>query len=48
MAEISNLQKAEELLDEVSSWSDEEIKELPKLYREKAREFRSLTNSGEG
>jgi hypothetical protein len=39
--------EAEELLDEVESWSEEEIKELPKLYREKAREFRRLRNRGE-
>jgi hypothetical protein len=36
-----------ELLDEVESWSEEEIKELPKLYREKAREFQQLRNHGE-
>ena len=42
------LAEAEELLEEVESWSEEEIEELPKLYREKAREYRSLTNSGEG
>jgi hypothetical protein len=42
------LAEAEELLEEVDSWSDEEIEELPKLYRDKAREFqRVLTNSGE-
>ena len=34
--------EAEELLDEVESWSDEEIEELPKLYQRKAREFRLL------
>ena len=44
----SEVFEAEELLHEVSSWSDEEIEELPKFYREKAREFRILTNSGEG
>jgi hypothetical protein len=42
------LAEAENLLEEVESWSDEEIEELPKFYREKAREFqRVLTNSGE-
>lgn len=40
--------EAEELLEKVESWSEEEIEELPKLYREKAREFRRLTNSGDG
>jgi hypothetical protein len=44
----SEVFEAEELLEEVESWSEEEIEELPKLYREKAREFRGLTNSGEG
>ena len=42
------LSEAENLLEEVDSWSEEEIEELPKLYREKAREFRGLTNSGDG
>jgi hypothetical protein len=43
----SEVFEAENLLEEVDSWSDEEIEELPKFYREKAREFRGLTNSGE-
>ncbi|XGI84392.1 hypothetical protein ACEU6E_03855 [Halorutilales archaeon Cl-col2-1] len=34
--------EAEELLEKVKSWSEEEIEELPKLYREKAREYRGL------
>lgn len=44
----SEVFEAEELLEKVGSWSEEEIEELPKLYREKAREFRRLTNSGKG
>lgn len=32
--------EAEELLEEVRSWSEEEIEQLPQFYREKAREFR--------
>lgn len=40
--------EAEELLAEVATWSDEEIAALPKLYREKAYEYRRLANSGEG
>jgi len=44
----SEVFEAEELLEEVDSWSDEEIEELPKFYREKARELRGLTNSGQG
>lgn len=39
--------EAEELLEEVTSWSDEEIETLPLLYREKAREFRRLEKHGE-
>ena len=42
------LAEAENLLEEVDSWSEEEIEELPKFYKEKAREFRGLTNSGDG
>jgi len=48
MPEFSKFQEAEELLETVDSWSEEEIEELPKFYREKAREFRGLTNSGDG
>ena len=43
----SEVFEAEELLEEVESWTEEEIDELPKLYREKAREFRRLTNSAQ-
>jgi len=43
----SEVFEAEELLDKVESWSEEEIEELPKLYRGKAREFRRLRNRGE-
>jgi hypothetical protein len=42
-----DLSEAEELLAEVQSWSEEELEALPKFYREKAREFRQLTNPGE-
>ena len=38
--------EAEELLEEVKSWSEEEVEDLPKLYRQKAREYREW-NSGE-
>jgi hypothetical protein len=44
----SEVFEAEELLNEVESWSEEEIEELPKLYRRKAKEFRRLRNCGEG
>jgi len=47
MPKFSKLQEVEELLETVESWSEEEIEELPKFYREKAREFQGLTNSGE-
>lgn len=45
--ESSKVFEAEELLEEVESWSEEEIEELPKLYSEKAREFQRLRNRGE-
>jgi hypothetical protein len=41
------LLEAEELLEEVASWSEDEIEQLPLLYREKARKYRRLVNSGE-
>ena len=42
-----DLHEAEQLLQELRSWTDEEIEELPKFYSEKAREYRRLTNIGE-
>ena len=39
--------EAEELLREISSWTDEDLEILPKLYREKAREYQTLLNLGE-
>jgi hypothetical protein len=41
------LYEAEELLEQVQSWPEEEIRDLPELYREKAREFRQLLNNGQ-
>jgi len=47
MAELfKQVSEAEELLEEVKSWSEEEVEELPKFYREKAREYREQ-NPGE-
>ncbi|WP_248896088.1 hypothetical protein [Haloplanus halobius] len=43
----SEVFEAEELLDKVESWNEEEIKELPKLYQRKARKFQRLRNRGE-
>ena len=42
-----DLHEAEQLLEELRSWTEEEVEELPKFYREKAREYRRLTNIGE-
>jgi hypothetical protein len=39
--------EAEQLLEEISSWSEDEVEGLPRLYREKAREFRRLANTGQ-
>ena len=39
---VEQINEAENLLEEIESWSEEEVEELPKLYREKAREFRRL------
>lgn len=43
-----HLLEAEELLEEVGSWSKEEVESLPLLYQEKAREYRRLVNGGDG
>lgn len=40
------LAEAEDLLAEVCSWTDAEVDTLPRFYREKAREYRRLANSG--
>ena len=42
-----DLSEAEQLLEEISSWSEEEIEELPLFYREKAREYQGLLQRGE-
>ena len=42
-----DLHEAEQLLEELRSWTEEEVEELPKFYSEKAREYRRLTNTGE-
>jgi hypothetical protein len=40
------LYEAEELLEEIASWSNEEVASLPVLYREKVRRYRRLANAG--
>lgn len=42
-----HLAEAEELLEEVVSWTEKEVERLPTFYREKAREYRKLANHGE-
>ncbi|MCX2819489.1 hypothetical protein EGH25_09020 [Haladaptatus sp. F3-133] len=42
------LNEAEQLLEELESWSEEEIEELPRFYSEKAKELReTVRESGE-
>jgi len=43
----SEVFEAEDLLAEIASWSDNEIEELPKFCRLKAKEYRRLMNSSE-
>lgn len=45
---LQRIAEAEDLLQRVASWSPKELDELPRLYREKAIEYRQLWNSGEG
>ena len=47
MRSLDELSEAEELLEKVCSWSEDEVEELPKFYRERAREFRRLMQQGE-
>jgi len=39
--------EAQQLLEHIRSWSDEEVEQLPKFYREKAERYRELANKGE-
>ena len=48
VSDAGRLREAERLLAEVSSWGEEEVEELPELYRRRAEEFRGLVNRGEG
>jgi hypothetical protein len=34
--------EAEELLEKIGSWNNEEIEELPKLYRKKVEKYQKL------
>jgi len=47
MDEFAGLQEAERLLNQIGSWTEEEIQELPELYRKKAREYQDLLKTGE-
>lgn len=49
MARVTSkdIAKAEELLEEVLSWSEEDVERLPKFYREKARKYRQQAKGGE-
>jgi len=44
---FEQISEAEDLLEEIDSWSEEEIEELPLFYREKAREYQGLLQQGE-
>lgn len=44
---LNRLAEAEELLEQVASWSETEIEQLPKLYQERVREYRRLLQNGE-
>ena len=47
MATWEEVSEAEDLLEEVDSWSEQKIEELPVFYREKAREYQGLLQRGE-
>lgn len=40
--DIGEIAEAEQLLEEIGSWSQEEIEKLPELYQKKAREYQRL------
>ena len=39
--------EAKELLDELESWSENDLAALPPLYQEKAERYQQLANHGE-
>jgi hypothetical protein len=43
-SQLRDLQEAEELLEEIASWPEDRIEQLPKFYREKAREYRDVAD----
>lgn len=44
---LRELAEAEQLLEEVASWSETDIQTLPRLYREKARQYQRLRKQGD-
>ncbi|WP_164471873.1 hypothetical protein [Halosimplex salinum] len=40
-----DLAEAEKLLQKIHSWSEDEVEQLPRFYKEKARELREKTGS---
>lgn len=44
---LDEIAEAERLLEEVASWSDEEVQALPGLYRDQAKRYREQLNSGD-
>ena len=40
LTRFKELDEAEKLLTEVESWTEKEVEELPKFYRDKAKEYR--------
>ena len=47
MSSSKDLVEAEQLLSELGSWTEEEIEQLPRLYRLKAKKYRRLTKTGQ-
>lgn len=43
----SQVIEAKELLQEVITWSEDDLTDLPPLYQRKARAYRQLLQSGE-
>lgn len=44
---VNEMAEAEKLLEEVTSWSETEVKSLPRFYREAAEQYRQLMNQGD-
>ncbi len=44
---VHEIAEAERLLEKVENWTETELEELPRLYRERAKRYRKLRKHGD-